>query len=670
MGSDRPSLPADHYRRLIADNASDVVFVGDLAMKFLWVSPSSETVLGWRPDELVGRTGSEFIHADDLAALLPRMAAAGPNSPLRTRFRFHTREGAYRWMSAAGRVFLDPHSDDVARVVSMRDIHDQVIAEQQLTEREELYRLLAENVDDVVLRTDAANVLAWVSPSVAQVLGWEPQALVGTPLADLVDPTDLTAQGDRFWEQRSADLRTESEARFRAADGTWRWMRVLSRSVRDAEGRPIGAIDTVREIEAEVAYRARLAFQADHDPLTGLANAASAIETIESLRAQGHRIALMTIGIDNLRAVNDAFTHAAGDRVLGMVADRLADVVDTPDQIARLAGNEFGVIIPDAPDAADLDGLAAGLQAIVESPVRIGGHDIAISSSLGIATNSDKSGAELIRDAGAARHQAKINGGHRREFLDDSMADRAREQLMVQNELREAIAERAIQPWFQPIVSLPGGRLVGYEALARWVRPDGSIVAPDTFIPIAERTGLILDMDLQVLEAALHAMGAADPQLTIAVNVAPATLSAPEFAVRARGILSASPVAPHRLHLEVTETTLLRPTDGVMAAMRDLAELGVTWWVDDFGTGYSSITILRDLPVRGLKLDRSFTSGILEDPTRLSLARGLAGLAHGLHLDTVAEGIEAAEEALVLAEQGWVAGQGYWFGRPSAALGG
>jgi EAL domain-containing protein (putative c-di-GMP-specific phosphodiesterase class I) len=261
-------------------------------------------------------------------------------------------------------------------------------------------------------------------------------------------------------------------------------------------------------------------------------------------------------------------------------------------------------------------------------------------------------------------HLAKANGRDRAEFVDPQLASEAQRRLLVDGAVRDALRDGELVPWFQPIVLLSDSSVVGYEALVRWVRPDGSVVEPVAFLPVAERSSLITEIDLAILERSMAALGRLADPLFVAVNVSAATLAQPDYADRVLELLAAYKVPPARLHLEITETAVLRITSSVRCSMDRLAEVGVRWFMDDFGTGYSSITHLRDLPISGMKLDRSFTRGVGDaEGTSEQLARALGGLAQGLGLDTVAEGVETEDEAAVLASHGWVHGQGWLYGK-------
>ena len=264
--------------------------------------------------------------------------------------------------------------------------------------------------------------------------------------------------------------------------------------------------------------------------------------------------------------------------------------------------------------------------------------------------------------------QASEAGGNRWVFADPALADEARQRLQIQTGLRRALDTGEIKAWYQPIVSLPSGKLRGYEALARWIKADGSVVQPDEFVSVAERSDLIVELDRTMLEQAVTALRDLPTEVDMGVNFSAATLSAPDLVEFVSHSIAAAGVNPRRLHLEVTETSLIHVTDSIQVGMLTLANLGVTWWVDDFGTGYSTLTHLRDMPVQGLKLDRSFTKGITgPDPTVLRLSQGLAGLADGLGLSTIAEGVETQREADILGAQGWEMAQGWLFGKPQPA---
>ncbi|MFN8167539.1 MAG: EAL domain-containing protein [Candidatus Nanopelagicales bacterium] len=655
--------------RMVAENAADVVFALDAEQRYSWFSPSVVDQLGWSVEEMVGSKPSEIVHPEDLERVVELVEDGSSGDSATYEARILRADGGYSWFSVTSRSMLGPDGEVQGRIGGARKIDAEVAAREALLESERLYRLLAENSLDVVYLADAAHVIVWVSPSITEVLGWSPDEVLGKRVAELANPDDVVRAKQTTLDLIAAQRpKGTVELRFRSKDGRWRWMRVTGRVLRDADGTVTGGIDVLRDIQSEVETRQRLQHEVDHDPLTGLANRGRAMSILtEALEGDGAATVLV-VGLDDLKSVNEALTYTAGDQVLRSVADRLAAAVGTHELVARVAGNEFAVLVPGACDAEAAAVTAARLLDALRSSVRIGVHDLDTSVTIGIAMATSGSAEDLLTDASTALHQAKSAGRGRWEFLDPAVSDGARQSLVVQSRLREALAAGQIRAWFQPVVTIADGIVRGYEALARWEHEDGTVGSPDTFIPTAERTNLVVDVDRAVLRDSLALLARLPRDQHVAVNVSAASLSSSQLVEVVEQGLEAWGVDASRLHLEITETSLVHVTDQVQAAMRALAALGVRWYVDDFGTGYSSITHLRDLPIAGLKLDRSFTGGIgTGDVVSERLADGLAGLADGLELDTVAEGVETRTQSEALREQGWVHGQGWLFGRPAPA---
>ena len=369
--------------------------------------------------------------------------------------------------------------------------------------------------------------------------------------------------------------------------------------------------------------------------------------------------------------MNESLSYSAGDQVLATIADRIADVTGDWDLVGRGSGDELLVVLPDLLEPTDADRIADLVRAAVREPIALEGHTLHMTVSVGIATaprGSDIDPEQMLRDAGIAMTQAKEYGGDQASYVDPELSEQASRRLHLEQSIRDGLAAGQFHAWLQPIVALSTGELHGYEALVRWVRDDGSIVAPFEFLPLAERTGLITELDEAVLDRALSVMDRLPEGSTMAVNLAALSLRRPDLADVVLDAVARHEVDPHRLHLEVTETALLEDVSTVRAHMTRIAEAGVLWYVDDFGTGYSSISHLRDLPIAGLKLDRSFTFGVAEGDRRCSeLSLALVGLADGLGLDGVAEGVETEEVARVLETHGWKHGQGWLYGRPAPA---
>ena len=555
-------------------------------------------------------------------------------------------------------------------VVTWRDNTERYRQQLALARSEELYRLVTDGMTDAVVRWDDDRRISWVSPSFHTLAGYSPAEVIGHQWTEFLDVAHEANPGGlvhRLTEASGEDIR----ARLRRADGRSIWVSAASRPFVRASGDRDGYVTALRDVTREVEIHERLEHEIGHDTLTGLANKDLGIERIEraleEISGSWRTLVMLCIGVDGLTTINESLTYQGGDQVLAEIAARITSVAGSSDAVARIAGDEFAMIFPDLTGGVAGASVAQRICAAVNEPVRVNGHVVRPTVSIGIATAVGAVQADaLLRDASLAMRQAKRVGPGRYAFVDPAMAAQAAGQLSVEESLRTALGSGEIVPWFMPIVAFEGRRVTGFEALARWVHADGTVVPPGVFISVAERSGLIVDVDFRVLEGSLAVMRSLPAEVTMAVNISAPTLNSPRFAERVRIALEQSGVAPHRLKLEVTETALVQVTEGISRAVQAVADLGVRWFVDDFGTGYSSISHLRDLPISGLKLDQSFTFGIAAgDATSVSLASGLAGLAAGLRLDTVAEGVESEPEAAMLHEQGWRLGQGYLFGKPS-----
>ncbi|PWK52269.1 putative bifunctional diguanylate cyclase/phosphodiesterase [Actinoplanes xinjiangensis] len=405
----------------------------------------------------------------------------------------------------------------------------------------------------------------------------------------------------------------------------------------------------------------RLGDLAMHDPLTGLANR-RAFEERLGAAATGTPTVLL-LDLNGFKAVNDRFGHAVGDELLTAVAGRISDRIPAGAVAARMGGDEFAVLLPTDVD----DDLADRLRTAIHQPIHAGGQDLLIGASIGIAGGADP--VEVLRRADVAMYAAKADGGRPRRYtadLDTSTDEEAR----LGAELRSALDRGEFHLVYQPIVELPTGRVVAVESLVRWWHPDRGHVAPDVFIPVAERTGLIVELGEWILRTACLQFadwwrhGVAPDRF--GVNVSARQLAEPGFVGLVAAILAETGVHPARLIVEVTETAVFGGGAAVRA-VHELTELGVEIALDDFGTGHSSLGLLQTLPVRILKVDKSFVDNVTMAGRHAVIATSLIQVANGFGLVAVAEGVETAEQAAELYRLGYRRAQGYHFGRPARA---
>lgn len=410
----------------------------------------------------------------------------------------------------------------------------------------------------------------------------------------------------------------------------------------------------------------RMVAQRDH--LTGLGSRLVFVDELEEQmakpRRRNHGVAVLVVAIDGLSRINEALSLAAGDAVIQSIGRRLVEEVGHERLVGRLSGDEFAVILPDepGPDAALL--AAERVQSRISTSISLHGQQFVPSVSIGINYSTGEGDpSHVLHIAGLAMRQAKMRGRGRIEFADPQLAVDARERLAIEHGIRAGLEHDEFRAWFQPIVDLTSREVRGYEALVRW-ESEQFQVGPSRFIPIAETTGTVPDIDLVLLAQSLKLLNSLPRDHFVSVNVSVASLGSPEYLVAASTLIAGSGIDPARIHLEVTETALVGDLTNTVRGMERLASYGSPWYLDDFGTGYSSVSHLRDLPISGLKLDMSFAMAIASgDASAVRLTQGLMGLARGLGLATIAEGIEEVVTADTLLAQGWGLGQGWLFGK-------
>lgn len=429
---------------------------------------------------------------------------------------------------------------------------------------------------------------------------------------------------------------------------------------------------TFRDVTERVRERDRLEYLAYHDPLSGLHNLAWARECLERelrlAKAKNSSVAVFFLGIDNLKLVNDSLGHTTGDELLRTAGTRIADNLPAGASCGRASSDEFIVIVPELNDDAVAD-VAAALQDAVSPEIAVAGHTLVPSVTIGVAISDlDSDTSSLLRDTDTALARAKTtHRGSWRRF-DDEMFSESVNRLTVEAELRLALARDEFVVYYQPIVELADGRVIGHEALVRWQHPTQGLLGPFAFLPVAEESGLITGIGRKVLTTVCADIAAGHLPGSVSVNVSAVELVSPNWFDSFQSVLAEFEVPPERIIVEVTETAVLNVLDTVSANLHQLRALGVGIHLDDFGTGFSSIALLRDLPVTGLKLDRRFVQDLTTEPEdgfAHALADGVAALMTGLHLVGIAEGIETRDQADALLGQGWTLGQGYLFGRPT-----
>ncbi len=418
---------------------------------------------------------------------------------------------------------------------------------------------------------------------------------------------------------------------------------------------------------------AELVFMATHDRLTGLPNQTLIVDHVAQLlvRSRDSRtpVAALVVDLDNFKDVNNTLGHSAGDELLCAVAQRLQAIVRDADALGRTGGDEFVVIVSELSPDADPELIAKRLLGALKEPFTLESsrRPFSVSASVGIAAGERSTAEELVRDAEVAMYKAKREGKNRLVFFEEAMRDAVQDRLELEMDLRDALAKCQFLLVYQPTIDLRDMRPTGVEALIRWRRPARGLVAPNDFIPLLEDTGLIIDVGRWVLQeacrqgAAWHAAGHA---IGMAVNVSARQLDTDEFIADVEDALSESGLAARALTLEITETALMHDVETTAQRLNAIKQLGVRIAIDDFGTGYSSLARLQRFSVDALKIDRSFTATLTQNPEGETLVRALIQLGKALSVETLAEGIEEEQELVLLQKERCDSGQGFLFARP------
>jgi diguanylate cyclase (GGDEF)-like protein/PAS domain S-box-containing protein len=536
------------------------------------------------------------------------------------------------------------------------------------------FRSLVHNSSDLITVLGADGTIRYQSPSAERLLGRGAADLVGTALGDLVHPDDqhqVLAVLTKLVENEGATA--SFECRLRHADGSWRHAQSIGTNLAH-DPRVGGLVLNIRDVTERTALEQQLTHQAFHDPLTGLANRALFGDRVDHALARANRqrptAAVVFLDLDDFKTVNDTLGHAAGNTLLIAVADRLRGVLRPADTAARLGGDEFAVLLEDVHGEQEALAVAERVTYALRDPFALEGHEVSVRASLGVAVAepAHRQADELLRNADMAMYLAKSNGKGRCERFEPSLHRTLVERFELIGDLRQALERGQFVVHYQPIVALTTGEITGLEALARWDHPARGIIPPTAFIPLAEETGLIIPIGRWVLEQACQQarqwQQQAGRRLSISVNLSVRQFQHPGLVGDVAGALRRANLEPGSLILEITESLLMHDSEATIAKLHELKGLGVRLAIDDFGTGYSSLSYLRRFPVDILKVDKSFVDAVASDPEDSALARAIIKLGHTLHLQTVAEGIEAPEQAGHLRTLQCDLGQGYYFAKP------
>ncbi|HWL35767.1 MAG TPA: EAL domain-containing protein [Frankiaceae bacterium] len=654
--------------RALADCSPTGVFFANDAGDLEYSNPRLAAIAG--VESFDGGAPRDLIHDDDK----PRLDAAWrraveDRSVLRGTYRVVRPDGSLRWVDIATGPTRDESGAVTGWVGSADDVTDKV---ESLRRTDRLTRVL-EHTTDLVTITDPGGEVVWANDAARRFM--RAVGVVPHRLDDLVAPTTRNYFADVVLPALRREGRWSGELSLLGPDDTEIPVSQLIQAHHGSDGQLQNYSFTARDLSERVDYQTRLAHEVLHDRLTGLPNRVLFVDRLtQSLARTARReslVAVLFVDIDRFKLVNDSLGHDAGDRLLLEVSGRLQGVLRQGDTAARFGGDEFTLLCEEVVDDAQATAIAQRVLSVLSVPFVLDGSPVHVTASVGIAVSdgSDPRPEDMLRDADAALHRAKELGKARYELFDERLRASAVARFQTESALHEAIDTGQLRVYYQPEVCLRTGRVVGAEALVRWLHPENGLVQPDAFVPLAEESGLIGRIGGWVLrEACWQAArwrGSRDDgePFVVWVNLSPRQLAEDIVGVVEAALVETG-VDPRHIGLEVTESALLGDAEAAIGTLQALRALGVRIVIDDFGTGYSSLAYLRRLPVDGVKIDRSFVAGLGTSPEDSAIVRAVVGMASALGLDTIAEGVESRAQLDELTELGCAFAQGFYFARP------
>ena len=658
------------WLRAISDYLPDMLFDARPDGTIRAASNASEQLLGYHPELLRGRPVAAFT-TEPLPDIDSIKGPPGTDLPMVWSTRWIQSNGDRVPMSTLLRVQRDATGRPLAIHGLVRDHRDRLATEEALRESEERFRRVLDTAQNGILLVSHDGRLVLTNDALSSLLGYRPEEMRLLSLSDIVHPVYLDPVSALMASQIWADAApAHYEVALLGREGHRIEVEVSLAAFRES-GRQTGALIEVRDLTEARRASETIRRMADYDALTGLPNRdlfdRHLQRAVIDARANEEHVAVILFDLDRFKVINDTLGHPSGDRLLKAVADRLSKRLPSRHILARFSGDEFLVLAPDLGGVPAAEGIAQRLLAAFQEPFDHDGHQIQVSATAGVAIYPvhASDGETLVRIADAAVHAGKAEGGNRFRLGSNDADDPGRRRLSLEADLRRAVERNEFEVFYQPQVDPNTGEVMGLEALLRWQQAERGSVPPDEFIPLLEETGLIVDVGDWVLRRACrdaqtwHERGFR--RLRVAVNLSPRQFLVSDLEQRVQSALADSGLEPWALELELTETTGTLNLDAVVDVLERLAAIGVTTAIDDFGIGHSWLERLRRLPIRTLKIDRSFVAGMAGSASDLAIVEALVALGHALGLSVVAEGVENEGQLDVVRSIGCDLVQGFFF---------
>jgi len=556
------------------------------------------------------------------------------------------------------------------------------VIQQKLKESEHLHRFIVDHSPDIVFMLDKDGKFTFLNDTVYKTLGFNKNELIGKHYTTLISSQSLEQARYVFTERRAGTsksrhaelkLKCRDESDFRYFDTTSMFVDIGT----DGESTIQGTYGVARDVTEKKQAQELINYQAYHDLLTRLPNRALMEDRLTIAITQAvrnkNKLAVMFLDLDRFKWVNDTLGHSIGDRLLQSVSQRLANCLRKGDTLARFGGDEFALVLPNIQNNHDAEVIANKILTEFKEPFTIDDHELYVSSSIGIAIypEAGKSIEALIQSADLAMYYVKDKGKNGFEFFNEEMNEMSNARLTIERELRKAIANNHIKVCYQPQVKADTEEIVGFEALIRWQHPEKGLSYPGDFIPIAEETGLILELGDYVLRTTCHDIrhwrDKGLKNVRVSINFSALQLEQDNFIDNITDTLAEFDLPGNSIEVEITENVIMNDMSLVIQKLRKLTALGIKIAIDDFGTGYSSLSYLQQFPINTLKIDKAFVSSIHVNEGGTSIVNAIVAMAKGLNLNLIAEGVETDPQLEYLKKLGCEEIQGYLFGKAESA---
>ena len=670
-------IDSERVLRVLVRNLEGMLFrcAIDVDWTVHFASEGCKELTGYTPQQLERSQKislEALTHPDDRQAVREAiMMAIEHGSRYRIEYRIVCRDGSEKWVLERGVCVMDELGGRVLEGF-IEDITEQVRGQLQLAEAELRYRSIFENSVVGMFQTSEEGRYLAANQALADLYGYPTPAALIEQLSDIanrlyVDPE----RREQFANEiRKSGVVRDFESEVFRCDGQRVWISENAHAVRGPDGSLLYYEGTAEDITERRQHQAQLEYQATHDPLTGLPNRNLLQERLDQAvlvaRRCAEQVVVAFVDLDNFKVINDSLGHAAGDRLLVEISNRLRRSLRGVDTVARYGGDEFVLILGKQNDATILIQTLERIQSAIRAPLLLDAHELYVSCSIGVSIcpqdGSDL--ATLLSHADAAMYLAKSEGKGQFQFYTPELNSSAHERLALEGALRRALEDEQLSVVYQPKVDCIG-RVVGFEALARWQSPEFGQVSPAKFIPLAEETGLIKPLTDFVLATACRE-AAGWEGIHIAVNLSARQFADDGLLEQVRQMLAETGLPAARLQLEITESMLVGDIDRTVDTLTRLKALGVRIAVDDFGTGYSSLAYLKRFPIDILKIDRSFVMECERDDDAMAIPRAVISLGHSLGLRIVAEGVEKQSQLDILSQHGCEEFQGFLIAPPLA----